>query len=216
MESIKYLKRLLGLMFAAGAVFAAAPAAAVQMGPSGICPVTLGHVPMGGAGPGNATDCNLLITFQANGSIMTAPGLETTYESIEDALFGVANNTSGTIFSFNLTGSGIGGFDGDGINLYVDPPTGTIPNNALDTTGYGGEFAYFTNITANALTVNFIGGIAPGRHGYFSLEGPASINLTITPTVPEPSTLAILGLAAAAMGLVRRRRNMTDRESHES
>src|SRR4051812_39272836 len=77
---------------------------------TGVCPDVTG------AG-GTATDCNLLIIFNADGSITTEVGSQTTYDGVEDALIGVVNNTGHTISSFNISASGgipIFGFDGDG------------------------------------------------------------------------------------------------------
>jgi hypothetical protein len=76
------------------------------------------------------------------------------------------------VSSIGLTsGNNIFGFDGDGIVAYG------LPGNGLDSTGYGGPNAYFTNINASATTgvVNFITPIAArGGTGYFSLENALS------------------------------------------
>ena len=197
---------LASTVLAGGLAIAAMPASAVPVTANG-CPTTIGHPSAGGGGPGNATDCNLVITFSANGSIATAAGPQTTYDSIEDALIGVINNSGHTIFSFNLSGSGIAGFDGDGIDAYANG--GPIAHNANDTTGYGGEFAWFTNIHTGAtdsLTVNFIGGIATGHTSYFSLEEPASLSLKVT-AAPEPMSVALLGSGLLGLGLIRRQRS---------
>ena len=190
----------------AGAVVAARPAtAALTFGPSGVCPTTFGHAPFGGGNTGTATDCNLFITFNANGSITTTAGPQTTFDGVEDALIGVVNNSSTSVTTIHLAGSNIGRFDGDGINGYANG--GPIPANARDTTGYGGASAFFTNNTVNALDVTFIGGIAPGATGYFSLEEPASLSLQVTNPVPEPATLAMLGASLLGLAAARRRRS---------
>lgn len=200
-----FLKAILAAgALTAGLAATAVPAhAGLTMGPSGVCPTTAGHAPFGGGNVGNATDCNLFIDFNANGSIATTAGPQTTYDNVEDALIGVRNHTGSTIFSFNLSGSQIGDFDGDGIDGYANG--GPIAPNALDLTGYGGPDAYFTNNTGNSLTVNFIHGIAAGGSGFFSLEEPASLSLVVT-AAPEPISMAILGSGLLGLGLVRRRR----------
>ena len=184
---------------------------------TGVCPDVSGVSAQGGGGPGSATDCNLLITFGAGGSITTETGPQTTYESIEDALIGVVNNSGSTLTSFNISGSNIFGFDGDGIDLYVAAMnSGTSPEVAgnPDTTDYGGPLGFFTNYTpftqTDNGTVNFYGGLANGATTYFSLEEP--INLAslpkITSSLPEPPTLALLGLGIIGIGFARRRKTV--------
>ncbi|MBV8736086.1 MAG: PEP-CTERM sorting domain-containing protein [Alphaproteobacteria bacterium] len=214
-----------GLLFGSTALTDLAQAAPLQY--TGVCPSTSGHNAEGGGGTGSTSDCNLLIVFNANGSITTT-GPGGAYESIEDALIGVVNNSGNTITSFNLTnpGANIFGFEGDGIDSYVNPPSGSISDNSKDSTGYGGPLVWFSNINAakDTGTINIIGGLASGTGDvncpqfspnanpgtcdatYFSLEDPVSLNAppTVVPT-PEPTSLAIIGVAFAGLGLARRR-----------
>ncbi len=145
-----------------------------------------------------------LITFTDNG-ISTAlnPVYSTDpgpYDGIEDTYFGVVNNSSKTVSSFTLTSTTnqpIGAFDGDGIDTYG---AGT---NGMDTSGYGGPNAYFTNIASNfaSLTVNFITPIAAnGGTDIFSLEESVSLSSTVVGT-PEASTWAMMLLGLGGLGL---------------
>jgi hypothetical protein len=165
--------------------------AATAPAQAGVCPATGTTV----------STCNLFYNFHANGSITTS-GLGGSYDFAghEDSLIGVVNNSTKTVTSITLSGSNIFGFDGDGIGLY--PGSGT---NAFDTSfgSYGGTDAFFTNIMSNngPGTVNFIGGIAPGATGYFSLEEPVSISAPPTVTgTPEPATWAMMLLGFAGLG----------------
>ena len=100
-----------------------------------VCPDT---TPQGGT----ATDCNALIVFGANGAVTTTFGPQTNYDGIEDALVGVVNNSGSSLKSFVLSGAGIYGFDGDGINgfliprLLVTPPTPALRHLVLRRTKY--------------------------------------------------------------------------------
>jgi hypothetical protein len=131
------------------------------------------------------------------------------YDGNEDTYFGVINNSSKTVSSFALkstAGADIGGFDGDGIDEanYL-----AIPHNVMDTSGYGGPNAFFTNNLGTSLVVNFITPIAAkGGTDIFSLEEAVALNNIVIGT-PEPSTWAMMLLGFAGLGFVGYRKSRT-------
>ena len=157
-----------------------------------------------GAGTSDSNHlCNLIITFNANGSITTvAPLLATsTYDGSDDALIGLVNNSGVTITGLHLVGNDIGGFDDDGIDTYYGAPVSGNP----DRTGYGGPLGYFTHNLGNSLDINFYGGLATGSSTYFSLEEPASLSLAIS-SVAEPASIVLLASGLLLLGFGYRRR----------
>jgi hypothetical protein len=153
-----------------------------------------------------------IITFAANGGVSTVlnsaystdPG---PYDGADDTYFGVINDSSHAISSFNLSSTlDIGGFEGDGIDEanYLN-----IPHNSLDPSGYGGPNGYFTNNLGTSLTVNFINPIAAsGGTDIFSLEEATGLNIVVN-GVPEASTWAMMLLGFAGLGFVGYRKSTT-------
>jgi hypothetical protein len=172
------------------------------------------------------TDCGYILTIAANGSITGAPVVGARpydgYPGGDDILVGVINNSGGVYTgSIYLTGSGNDGgifeFDGDGICDYRFQSTmlsycsqSGYHSDPLENAGPRNTFSGITSIgggTDNAGYVNFpsgLGGIPTGGTTFFSLEGsPASIAIS---TVPEPTSIFLLGSCVLGWALIRRRR----------
>lgn len=185
-----------------------------------ICPVMTGGNAGGGAGVNAAYTagsgvtnggCNVLITFNANGSVATtSPNGASSYDNgLDDNLVGILNNTSTALFAVTLHGgSQPFAFETDGA---CDPTwtfAGGNPCGSV-TSGYGHQGVTFSAISGDKSTgtVNFAGGIAAnGGSGWFSLEGPVDLNLTVMPGVPEPGTFGTLGAGLLGLAFWARRR----------
>jgi len=155
--------------------------------------------------------CNVLITFNADGSITTTHPNGTGFydEGGDDNMVGIINNTEAAINSVFLQSLSVDlfGFDGDGAcdPTYTVVGGGNVPCGSV--TGYGHMGVTFSGIAPDNMsgTVNFAGGIAPGTANWFSLEGPADLNLQVN--APEPATLVLLGTGLFGLvGVLRRKR----------
>jgi hypothetical protein len=202
-------------------VAALALLAATTMFGASVCPVMNGGNAGGGGGVsatyiadsgGPNGGCNVLITFNANGSITTTfPNAASSYDQGgDDNLVGIVNNSGHALTSVTLTSTQDPfDFDGDGA---CDPTWTFMGGNPCGTTksGYGHQGVTFSGISAgdDTGTVNFAGaGIASGSNNWFSLEGPVDLNLKVNAT-PEPSSIMLFGsiLTMAAWKIRRRRR----------
>jgi hypothetical protein len=176
-----------------------------------------GYLNIIAASPSTANiTCNVLITIAANGSISTSnPNGNGFYDTGgDDNVVGVINNSSSAITSLNLSSAtfDIFGFDGDGVCGFPSFAAGSVTCGTTQGSSANNNYlpgdVTATNISASDMsgTINFIGGIAPGGTGFFSLEDPVDLNLVITPGVPEPGTLLMMGTGIAGFaGMLRRK-----------
>jgi hypothetical protein len=171
------------------------------------------------------TGCGILITITgASGGATTAFTViaasnptQPPYDGVEDTLVGVLNSSGATVNSLALSSTtNLFGFDGDG-------PCTVFPNpgncNALEPSGYAGPNVTFSGINpaGTAGTVNFTGGLPNGGSRWFGLEEaltPSQIlpgdggggGGGVTPGIPEPGSMALLGSGLAGLLLYTRRR----------
>jgi len=179
-----------------------------------ICPAGNGANPFPHNPDNAATGCNIVITINPGGSLSSSVKDGTPYETSEDVLVGVVNNSGGTVSSLQLTGNDIFGFDGDGICTFTFvgsgycTPSQIAANDPQDYAGPTTTFPGFTFSSPNTGTVAFTGGLANGATTYFSLEGlPNSAGITGTATggggttsVPTLGDAGLLLLAASLAG----------------
>jgi uncharacterized repeat protein (TIGR01451 family)/fimbrial isopeptide formation D2 family protein len=157
--------------------------------------------------------CTILITLNANGSIVTThPNPATSFDSgVDDNLIGVINNTSQTITGLQLSSATIPifAFDNDGVCAgppgYTFSALGPNPNCAIatDPHTYGPAGINFTVINANTGIVNFgNGGIAPNSNSFFSLEGGnlTKIVVIVVPGLAITKQVSVVGGGAALPG----------------
>ena len=199
---------ILGGLLAAGA--SSASVITVSPGSLTLCP-TVGY----------ATSCALVYRFNADGSVDTLldPTIPST-DNIEDTLAGVQNNSGHSIDGISLSGVGVnllGVFDFDGDGQSTIPNPGTGPGNTyfgqyFDSAGALLGTTYFSNLNTVVKSndtgdVNFPG-LPNGGTGWWVLEDQISFSAppTVGGTVPEPTSMALLGLGLAGLGAMRRRK----------
>jgi len=199
---------ILGGLLAAGA--STASVITVSPGSLTLCPAV-----------GSAPSCALVYRFNADGSVDTLldPTIPST-DGIEDTLTGVENNSGHSLDKITLSGIGVNSlgvfdFDGDGMSPIPNPGSGpgnTYFGQYFDSAGALLGTTYFSNLSTVAVNndtgdVNFPG-LPSGGTGWWVLEDQISFTAppTVGGTVPEPTSMALLGLGLAGLGAMRRRK----------
>ena len=193
-KCVSILFGIVVLMLAANSAFAATQTCAIinggNAGPGmGVSPTYSGNQ------DGRANEgCNVLITFNPDGSITTTnPNTAPSYDNgHDDNMIGIVNNTGIAIASlqFSSVSLDIFGFDGDGVCSgpgWTFSALGPNPNcaTATDPNHYGPAGVTFTITNSHSGIVNFgNGGIAPNSSAFFSLEGPVAQDLQVS--YPDP------------------------------
>jgi len=134
---------------------------------------------------GADTSCALLVDVTDSGVTILQDPSQGPYDSIEDTLIGVLNQSSKDLGHLSLgSNTDMFGFDGDGICSFEYT---IAPGCPFGPTGYEGPGTSFSEISLDASSgvVNFSPPIPPGGTSYFSLEEPLSAS-TVVSGGPSP------------------------------
>ena len=160
--------------------------------------------------------CNVVITFNLDGSITTTIPNANPYDGVEDTMVGIVNNSASVITSVFLSSTTLAlfGFDADGIcapngstpflsgtNFTTYCPHGSSTTNGND---YLGQASSFSVASFMSGTVHFAGIATGGGTAMFSLEEPPSLSFQVN--VPEPASIALLGTVVMFVSFRLRRR----------
>lgn len=166
------------------------------------------------------------ITISSTGAVSVAAP-NGTYDGDDDVVYNVVNSSSVVISGLVVTGSGIAGFDGDGIDNYVGSSGagnghfGTTYDGPYNNTGYEGYANNLGNIYSgyilggDTVDVTFGGGglTAGGGTGFISFEAPAgngAINIS-SDSSPAPLPAPVLTCGVCLLGFAVMRKLLAKR-----
>ncbi len=164
-----------------------------------------------------APDASLAFAFQADPFMqvfldtLAGPGSSATANLV--VTFTVTDATGAIVFNWAPDG-GAGGITGgtetdDDANLNINLSTNTLTAGSLftyDPTGCGAPVAPGTSTACGGNFGAFTNALAVGNYT-LTLNAVESVDLVITQQVPEPGTLALLGLGLAGLCFGSRRRS---------
>lgn len=163
---------------------------------------------------GADASCALLIDATGSGATVLQDSTQGPFDSIEDTLIGVLNQSSNPLAQVTLSAGSSGiypfAFDGDGIcsgdyGTWGPAPASTTVASDVgsagclyngDTTTYAGPDTSFTNISGDDTmgSVTFTPPLPPGKSTYFSLEDQVTAqSITLVPptiTFTGPSSIS--------------------------
>lgn len=178
------------LVAALGSAGTASAAGSTPAPPFGECPA-IGHSP----------SCEILLVVNADNSVTVLgdPSVGT-FDGSDDTLVGIVNDSSSTVKAVTVTGpgSGLSGFDGDGICSGDYGAWSGSANCPYGPTGYEGTGTSVVTDPSlpDSAEVDFKGGLAPNGTAYFSLEGA----LTSAELTAREGPLKCQGVTASGVG----------------
>lgn len=195
-RAIERRRRRVGLAVAATALLAVIGSAQQSIAAQAPAP-PFTQCPAVGLSP----SCKILLVVDSTGVTVYENPAAGNYDGGDDTLVGIVNNSANAVPAVTVTGpgSGLAGFDGDGICTYL---ACTWPT----TTGYEGPGSSFVTdpTSQDTAEVDFAsGGLSPGASTYFSLEGTLTA-ATLTARKGGLATYAALGdsYSAGEMGII--------------
>jgi len=170
-----------------------------------------------GSGTANQPNAGTITIGPGGSATVVAPS--GTYDGVEDVAYNVINNSGATLQGIRVTGTGIAGFDTDGIDNYASSNGaslgvyGAVHNGGVDPGDYSGfsdnghagfaaNLYSVNNLNSVDVFLNGTNGLAAGGTGFISFEAPGGIGaVTVGQVAPLPASvwagLCLLGMVGA-------------------